>query len=59
VSASNIILTGMVVKHIRVNADNRKKIEALLRKQKRIDWELLSIPLALIIFAIIGLILVL
>lgn len=58
-SASNIILTGMVVKHIRVNADNRKKIEALLRKQKRIDWELLSIPLALIIFAIIGLILVL
>ena len=49
----------MVVKHIRVNADNRKKIEALLRKQKRIDWELLSIPLALIIFAIIGLILVL
>ncbi len=58
-NGSNIILTGMVVKHIRVNADNRKKLEALLRKQKMIDWELLAVPLALMIFAIVGLALVL
>ncbi len=51
---NHFLQTTMVVKHIKVNEQNKKKLEKMLNSQKR-DWAALSILGVVIAVAIIGL----
>ncbi len=46
--------SGMVVKHIKVNEQNRKKLEKMLNSQPR-DWAAISILIVVIAVALVGL----
>lgn len=46
--------SGMVVKHIKVNEQNRKKLEKMLNSPQR-DWAAISMLIVVIAVAVVGL----